>query len=79
MCETNIKELWNDYNIIANKLSQALGRTSNIVGEYAEYLTAQYYNGELLASSHKSADVEVLQDGKQILYQVKARKMEHLS
>ena len=79
MCKTNIKKLWNDYNTIVNKLSQALGRTTNIVGEYAEYLTAQYYNGKLLASSHKSADVVVLQNGKQVLYQVKARKMEHLS
>ena len=79
MYKTNLKELWNEYNIVANKLSQALGRTSNIVGEYAEYLTAEYYQGKLLPSGHKSADVKVLQSGTQILYQVKARKMECLT
>ena len=67
-----IKELWLNYNKYANKLSKALGRTNNIVGEYAEYLAHKYYGGRLLEISGASADIEAL-NGK--LYQVKARKI----
>jgi hypothetical protein len=35
----NVKDLWLKFNEYSNKLATALGRTSNIVGEYAEYLT----------------------------------------
>ncbi len=68
----NIKKLWVEYNNYANKLSAALGRTSNIVGEYAEYLTCKYYDGELLPVSHPSADVKGKNNS---LYQVKSRKL----
>jgi len=74
----NIKNLWKDYNIAENLLQKALNRTSNIVGEYAEYLTSKYYNGELLPASHKSADIKVIKNGIDFLYQVKARKLDKL-
>ena len=75
----DLTELWEEYNIVANKLSKALGRTLNIVGEYAEHLTAELYKGELLPASQKSADVKVIENDKEILYQVKARKIKKLS
>ena len=68
----DIKELWLKFNEYSNKLSRALGRTSNIVGEYAEYLAYQYYGGKLLEISGHSADIEA-KDG--TLYQVKSRKI----
>lgn len=67
-----IKDLWLKFNEYSNRLSAALGRTSNIVGEYAEYLAHQYYGGRLLEISGSSADIEA-PDGK--LYQVKSRKI----
>jgi len=75
----NTKTLWKNYNISANQLQALLGRTSNIVGEYAEYLTSKYYNGVLLPASHKSADIKVVDNNKDILYQVKARKLKKIS
>jgi len=67
-----IKELWLKFNEYSNKLTVALGRTSNIVGEYAEYLAHKHYGGRLLEISGVSADIEAL-DG--TLYQVKSRKI----
>lgn len=64
------QELWKSYNLISKLLKDELGRTSNIVGEYAEDLIKDYVNGELLPPSKKSADVKS-PDGK--LYQVKSR------
>ena len=66
----NINELWNNFNKYSNRLSAALGRTSNIVGEYAEHLAHQFYGGRLLEISGASADIE--SGGKR--YQVKSRK-----
>lgn len=74
-----IKELWRNYNNAAKALQNELGRTSNIVGEYAEHLTAKYFDGELLAASHKSADVKVIHNNIEVLYQVKARKLKNLT
>lgn len=72
----DIEKSWKEYNYYANKLSSVLGRTSNIVGEYAEYITCKYYQGELLPSSHPSADIK----GKNnMLYQVKSRKLKTVS
>ena len=51
----DIKELWLKFNEYSNKLAYALGRTSNIVGEYAEHLAHQYYGGKLLEISGSSA------------------------
>jgi hypothetical protein len=68
----DINDLWLKFNEYANRLADALGRTSNIVGEYAEYLAHQHYGGTLLAASTCSADIEA-EDG--LRYQVKARKV----
>ena len=68
----DIKGLWLKFNEYSNKLTIALGRTSNIVGEYAEYLAHRHYGGRLLDISGASADIEAT-DG--TLYQVKSRKI----
>ena len=64
-------DLWKQYNEVSERLSEALGRTHNHVGDYAEHLINMYLNGSLLNISNESADIE--KDGK--LYQVKARKL----
>jgi len=68
----NINDLWLKFNEYSNKLSIALGRTSNAVGEYGEYLAHQYYGGSLLGISSSSADI---QDENGRRYQVKSRKI----
>jgi hypothetical protein len=68
----DVKDLWLKFNEYSNKLAAALGRTSNIVGEYAEYLAHQFYGGRFLEVSGSNADIEG-SDGK--LYQVKSRKI----
>lgn len=68
----NIRELWLKYNEYSNRLAEALGRTSNIVGEYAEFLAHRHYGGKLLNISGASADIEAA-DGTR--YQVKSRKL----
>ncbi len=68
----DLQELWLKYNEYSNRLAEALGRTSNIVGEYAEYLAHRHYGGKLLEVSGASADIEA-QDGTK--YQVKSRKV----
>ena len=68
----DIKGLWLKFNEYSNKLTIALGRTSNIVGEYAEYLAHRHYGGRLLDISGASADIEATDD---TLYQVKSRKI----
>lgn len=68
----NITELWKEYNSASELLMQKLGRTSNLVGEYAEYLVNEYLSGELLTASNASADIRT-QNGD--LYQVKSRKI----
>ncbi|WP_374537134.1 DUF6998 domain-containing protein [Chitinimonas taiwanensis] len=72
----NLQELWFKYNDYSNRLTEALGRTSNVVGEYAEYLAHRHYGGRLLAVSGASADIEA-PDGKR--YQVKSRKVKGTS
>ena len=67
-----IPKLWKKYNNSANDLKKSLGRTSNLVGEYAEYIANKYLNGKLLSASNASADIE-LPNGD--LYQVKSRKI----
>jgi len=67
-----LSDLWLKYNEYANRLTAALGRTSNLVGEYAEHLALQRYGGELLPASSSSADLRA-ENGHS--YQVKARKI----
>ncbi len=69
---SEIKDLWLKFNEYSNKLADALGRTNNIVGEYAEYLAHKYYGGSLLEISKASADIEATNG---IRYQIKARKI----
>ena len=68
----DVKDRWLKFNEYSNKLTIALGRTSNIVGEYAEHLARKDYGGRLLEISGASADIEA-PDG--TLYQVKSRKI----
>ncbi|EGR2355522.1 hypothetical protein DX888_24070 [Vibrio alginolyticus] len=70
----DIKDLWLKFNEYSNKLAVALGRTSNIVGDYAEHLAHQYYGGKLLEISCSSADIRT-ENGN--LYQVKSRKVKN--
>ena len=67
-----IADLWKEYNISTELLKQKLGRTSNLLGEYAEYLVNEHLKGELLTASNASADIAA-PNGK--LYQVKSRKI----
>lgn len=67
-----IADLWKEFNVSADLLKQRLGRTSNLLGEYAEYLVNEYLNGELLTASNASADIKTT-NGE--LYQVKSRKI----
>ena len=68
----DIKILWFKFNEYSNKLALALGRTSNIVGEYAEYIAHQYYGGSLLPASAVSADIKTSNGN---LLQIKSRKI----
>jgi hypothetical protein len=68
----DVSDLWLKFNEYTNRLAAVLGRTSNIVGEYAEYLAHQLYGGRLLTASNCSSDLET-EDGTR--YQVKARKI----
>lgn len=72
LMEENLTELWKKYNFYTLKITEVLGRTSNIVGEYAEHLVNNHLKGRLLEASTASADIET-SDKK--LYQVKARKI----
>ena len=67
-----VKDLWLKFNEYSNRMANALGRTGNIVGEYAEYLAHQFYGGRLLEISGSSADIE---SDNGTLYQVKSRKI----
>lgn len=68
--DATIVKLWMNFNMATNLMTDAMGGTSNIVGEFAERLVAEYYEGEKLTASSKSADI-VLKDGTTI--QVKGR------
>jgi hypothetical protein len=68
----NLTELWKKYNYNTVEISTVLGRTSNIVGEYAEHLINNHLKGKILEASTASADIKT-SDNK--YYQVKARKI----
>lgn len=65
-----IGRLWLDFCSAKNRIAAALGRSSNVVGELAERVVAEYHGTSPFEVSHPSADVE-LADG--TLIQVKAR------
>ncbi len=72
MKDTQLIQKWNNYIVAANELFEALGRTQNLVGDFAEYLACLYYKTEPFPNSHKSADFEC---PNKFLYQVKSRKV----
>lgn len=77
--ETNFEflvSLWRNYNNASSLFTKAIGGTANEVGEFAEILVANYYGGEQLQASNKSADIKT-KDGKFI--QVKSRKIEKIT
>ena len=65
-----LQELWKSYSLISKLLKDELGRTNNLVAEYAEHLIKDYTNGEILKASNKSSDVRS-ENGD--LFQVKSR------
>lgn len=68
---TTLSNVWKQYNVATNRLSEELARTNNLVGEYAEHLINQHIDGKLLNASSKSADI--VKDSKR--YQVKSRRL----
>lgn len=68
----SISELWREYCDVKNRITASLGRTSNVVGELAERIVADYHSAALLGASYPSADVQ-LKD--RTLLQVKARML----
>lgn len=56
--DANIHELWFEYNNAKNRIQQALGRTANILGEYAEMLVVLLFNknGKLLWAGELKAE-----------------------
>lgn len=73
--DKKIINLWLEYNQAANNIKNIFA-TSNIVGEFAERLVTEYYNGKQLIASSKSADI-ICQDG--IKIQVKARIIKRIN
>lgn len=65
-----LSKLWFNYMQSLDMITTAIGRSSNIVGEFGEEIVAALYGGELLPPSNSSADV-ALPDGRTI--QVKTR------
>ena len=65
-----LSKLWFNYMQSLDMITTAIGRSSNIVGEFGEEIVAALYNGELLPPSNSSADI-ALPDGRTI--QVKTR------
>lgn len=67
-----IGRLWLDFCSAKNRIAAALGRSSNVVGELAERVVAEYHGTSPFEVSHPSADVE-LED--HTLIKVKARML----
>lgn len=61
--------LWKIYCIVQKSIAEAMGRTKNIVGEFAEQLACRYYKGKLTNKSQKSYDFLA----KRKRFQVKSR------
>lgn len=67
----DIVRAWKNYNEAENSISFLMGRTRNIVGEYAELLFMKHLDARQLNASNRSADLICKNDYK---YQVKGRK-----
>ena len=63
--------LWKIYCVVEKSIAEAMGRTNNIVGEFAEQLVQKHYGGTLAIPSEKGYDL-LLDDKKRV--QIKARK-----
>jgi len=67
-----ISEVWKDYNKASLHLSYELGRSNNLVDEYAEHLINGHLKGTLLDLSHTSATIKKYD----ALYQVKSSRLD---
>ncbi len=72
------KEFWDQYNSILIQIENAC-KTKNIVGDYAEELVANAYNGTRARNSQAGYDVSATLDGKIQRIQVKATRQNHES
>ena len=68
-----VRDLWLKYTEYSNKLTKALGRTNNVVGEYAMHLAKQHYDGRLTGASEAGANL-ISPDGTG--YEVKSRRVQ---
>jgi hypothetical protein len=57
-------------------MTDALGRTNQVLGEFAEKIASVYYGGELHKANHEGSDLKT-PDGKEV--QVKSRQMEKIN
>lgn len=73
--EKNMITAWYKYNKALQSISQIMGGTKNIVGEFAEKLASLYYKSAQLTASHQSCDI-IDRKGRRI--QVKSRRLENI-
>ena len=70
---SGLDSLWKHYIVASKEIVEKLGRTNNVVGEYAERLAAIYFTSDEIENpSSKSFDLESRKFGR---VQVKARKI----
>lgn len=74
--ENDVISAWYKYNKAYKSLTQIMGGTKNIVGEFSEKLAALYYKTGQLTASHPSCDI-IDRKGRRI--QVKSRRLENIS
>lgn len=73
--DKNIIPAWYKYNKALKSISNIMGGTKNIVGEFAEKLACLYYKSDQLTASHPSCDL-IDRDGRKI--QVKSRRLKNI-
>lgn len=73
--DKNIIPAWYKYNKALKSISNIMGGTKNIVGEFAEKLACLYYKSDQLTASHPSCDL-IDRKGRRI--QVKSRRLENI-
>ena len=66
----NIEKSWMKFIEHLNKMKRMINGTSNITGDYAEFLVSKLYNAKKMPNSNKGYDL-ITSDGKRI--QVKSR------